>query len=231
MKKQRIHWLQHAAHEDSGCIEPWLRSRGHAVSHTRLYAGEPLPEVASFDWLIVMGGPMNIYEYDRHPWLRDEKVFINDAVVTKKKALGICLGSQLFSDVLGGKVTKNKYQEIGWFNVNMESDADKSSMMSGVDGRYLAFHWHGDTYALPPGARRLASSEACPQQAFSWGDRVLGLQFHLEVTADNAREWLRLDPPAADRYVQTPVEILADPARFTENNRLMCRLLENFEKI
>ena len=231
MKKQRIHWLQHADHEDSGCIEPWLTSRGHAVSHTRLYAGEPLPEGSSLDWLIVMGGPMNIYEYDRHPWLRDEKAFINDAIVTKKKVLGICLGSQLVSDVLGGKVTRNKYQEIGWFNVNMESDTDKSSIMSGVGGRYLAFHWHGDTYALPPGAKRLASSEACLQQAFSWGDRVLGLQFHLEVTADNAREWLRVDPPKPDRYVQTPAEILADPARFTENNRLMCRLLENFEKI
>lgn len=231
MTKQRVHWLQHADHEDSGCIEPWLRSRGHAVSYTRLFAGESPPVLDSFDWLIVMGGPMNIYEYEAHPWLKTEKSFINDAIVTKKKILGICLGSQLVSDVLGGKVTKNKYQEIGWFNVNMTPDRNKSPMTNGIEDRYLAFHWHGDTYALPPGAKCLASSEACSQQAFSWGDRVLGLQFHLEVTAANAREWLRVDPPRPDRYVQTPDFILADESRFTDNNRLMCRLLENMEKI
>lgn len=145
--------------------------------------------------------------------------------------LGICLGSQLIADVLGGKVTKNKYQEIGWFNVNMIEDADKYGIMSGVSGSFEAFHWHGDTYALPAGAICLASSEACAQQAFSWGDRVLGLQFHLEVTLANAREWLRVDPPLPDRYVQSPEQILADGARFTENNRWMCRVLKNMESI
>lgn len=85
MTKQRVHWLQHAEHEDSGCIAPWLEVRGHTLRHTRLHAGERLPDVADLDWLIVMGGPMNIYEYDRHPWLRDEKRFINDAIVNKKK--------------------------------------------------------------------------------------------------------------------------------------------------
>lgn len=231
VKPQRIHWLQHAEHEDSGCIEPWLRSRGHAVSHTRLYAGERPPAVSTFDWLIVMGGPMNIYQHDQHPWLVYEKQLINDACVSNKKIMGICLGSQLVADVLGGPVSLNKYQEIGWFNVNMDTNNNKSSLMDGIGSSYLAFHWHGDTYALPPGAKRLASSEACPQQAFSWGDRVLGLQFHLEVTAANAREWLRLDPPKPDRYVQTPDYILSDESRFAENNRLMCRLLENLEAI
>ncbi|MEK6806255.1 MAG: type 1 glutamine amidotransferase [Pseudomonadota bacterium] len=230
MKPQRAHWLQHAEHEDSGCIEPWLISRGHQVTHTRLFAGESLPDASSFDWLIIMGGPMNIYEHDRHPWLIPEKKLINDAIVTNKKILGICLGSQLLSDVLGGAVTKNKYQEIGWFKVELTEDG-VNSPYSVAGHEFLAFHWHGDTYALPPQAKCLARSEACGQQAFSHGARRLGLQFHLEVTVDDAREWLKVDAPKPERYVQSVEEILRDPTRFSENNRLMRKLLEQMEAI
>src|ERR1051326_8249383 len=115
--KQRVHWIQHAEHERLGCIEPWLRPREVPLGHTRPYAGDAFPAAADYDCLIVMGGPMNIYEHDRHPWLVREKELINDAIVMNKKVLGICLGAQLLADVLGGVVRKNKYQEIGWFEV------------------------------------------------------------------------------------------------------------------
>ena len=93
----RIHWLQHADFEDLGCIGPWLAARGHAVSGTRLYAGETLPDPAAFDALIVMGGPMNIYEYAAHPWLRTEKALIREAIAQGRRVLGICLGAQLIA--------------------------------------------------------------------------------------------------------------------------------------
>lgn len=103
--------------------------------------------------------------------------------------------------------------------------------MAELGEKFLAFHWHGDTYDLPPGAKCLATSAACAQQAFSHGDRRLGLQFHLEMTAKNAREWLQVDAPKPERYVQSAEEILRDPARFADNNRLMLKLLERMEAI
>ena len=227
----RVHWLQHAEHEGLGCIEPWLRERGHRLTGTRLQRGEELPAPDDFDWLIVMGGPMNIYEHDRHPWLIREKFLIRDACVKKKKVLGICLGSQLVADVLGGQVTQNPETEIGWFDVELNADAEKSTLFKGFPSTFQAFHWHGDTFSYPPGATPLMSSRACPRQAFTWGEgRVVGLQFHLEVELADARRWLAEDAPAPQRYVQGADEILRDPARFAENSRLMRLLLERLSE-
>jgi GMP synthase-like glutamine amidotransferase len=223
----RVHWLQHAEHEGLGCIEPWLRARGHRVRGTRLHLGEELPGIDDFDWLIVMGGPMNIYEHDRHPWLIREKFLIRDACVKKKQVLGICLGSQLVADVLGGHVSENDEPEIGWFDVQLGEQGRTSALFADFPDTFAAFHWHGDTFKLPPGATPLMSSAACPSQGFSWGEgRVLGLQFHLEVELDDARRWLATDAPEPRRYVQGADEILRDPARFAENRRLMHCLLE-----
>jgi len=225
----RVHWLQHAEHEGLGSIEPWLRARGHRVAGTRLQRGEELPHVDDFDWLIVMGGPMNIYEHDRHSWLIREKFLIRDACVKNKKVLGICLGAQLIADVLGGGVTQNREPEIGWFDVMFNDEAEKSPLFDAFPHKFMAFHWHGDTFAYPKGATPLMRSEACERQAFSWGEgRVLGLQFHLEVELDDARRWLETDAPEPRRYVQAPAEILRDAERFAANRRLMHALLERF---
>lgn len=223
----RVHWLQHAEHEGPGCIERWMRERGHALGATRLYRGETLPDAGDLDWLIVLGGPMNIHEHDRFPWLIPEKLFIRDACVKNKKVLGICLGAQLVADVLGGSVGRNLEPEIGWFKVFLNDEAAKLTLFVDFPASFEAFHWHGDTFTCPPGATPLMSSEACPRQAFSWGaGRVLALQFHLEVELADARRWLREDPPSPGRYVQTAAEMLRDPARFAGNTRLMRRLLQ-----
>jgi GMP synthase-like glutamine amidotransferase len=223
----RTHWLQHADFEDLGCIAPWLVARGDIVTHTRLYAGETLPTTDTFDFLIVMGGPMNIYEYDAHPWLKAEKALIKQAIAAGKRVLGICLGSQLIADVLGGPVTRNAHTEVGWFPVQMNAAARQSRLFAGFPERYLAFHWHGDTFAIAPGARNLASSAACAHQAYDFRGRVAAIQFHLEVTAANARDWFAHERPAPAAYVQAPEKILTDISLFAENNRLMIRLLEN----
>lgn len=225
----RVHCLLHAEHEDTGCIEPWLRARGHAVTIARLHAGEPLPTAADLDWLVVMGGPMNIYEHERHPWLVAEKALIADAIAQDRRVLGVCLGAQLVADVLGGPVTRNAHAEIGWFEVRGLPDLAASRAFRQFPPSFVAFHWHGDTFALPPGTRPLLASDACANQAFEHGPRVAGIQFHLEVTAANAREWLALEAPAPDRYVQDAPSILAGLDRFAENNRLMFRLLEAME--
>jgi GMP synthase-like glutamine amidotransferase len=226
----RVHWLQHAEHEGLGCIERWMRDRGHALSATHLYRGETLPDTGDLDWLIVLGGPMNIYEHDRLPWLIPEKMFIRDACVKNKKVLGICLGAQLLADVLGGSVERNPETEIGWFKVSLNDEANKSTLFSDFPGSFEAFHWHGDTFTCPPGATPLMSSEACPRQAFSWGEgRVVALQFHLELELADARRWLQEDPPPPGRYVQTAAEMLREPARFTENTRLMRHLLQRMD--
>jgi GMP synthase-like glutamine amidotransferase len=223
-----VHWLQHADFEDLGCIAPWLCAGGHRVSGTRLYAGEAPPHDMAFDALIVMGGPMNIYEYDQHPWLRGEKALIRSAVDAGKRVLGICLGAQLLADVLGGRVTRNAESEIGWFPLILTGAGRDSPLFADLPETFTGFHWHGDTYALPPGAACLAQSEACAQQAFALGTRLLGLQFHLEVTRPNAEEWFRHERPQAARYVQTPEQILAQQARFEDNNRWMRAVLERF---
>jgi GMP synthase-like glutamine amidotransferase len=224
----RVHWLQHAEHEGLGCIGPWLAERGHAQRCTRLYAGDALPAVAEFDVLIAMGGPMNIYEYSRHPWLRAEKNLIRAAIDAGKRVLGICLGAQLAADVLGGRVSRNAEPEIGWFPVELTAAGRGCPWLADLPAQFVAFHWHGDTYALPPGAENLARSQACAQQAFAWGKQVLGLQFHLEVTRADAEVWLRHERPEPARYVQSAEEILARSSAFEDDNRWMRAILGRF---
>lgn len=223
-----VHWLQHAEHEDLGCIAPWLAARSAQVSMTSLHRGEPLPARPDFDALLVMGGPMNIYEHVAHPWLVAEKQLIREAIDAGRKVLGICLGSQLIADVLGGPVTRNAHTEIGWFDVTLNAEGRAHPAFADWPDRFAAFHWHGDTFAIPPGAQNLMSSQACANQGFAHGEQVLGLQFHLEVTATDARRWLAEETPAASTYVQTPAVMLERIERFALNNRLMLRMLDRF---
>jgi len=230
----RIHWLQHADFEDLGCIGPWLAAHGHRVAGTRLYAGERLPpDAGNLDALIVMGGPMNVYEHDRYPWLLHEKALIASALQSGRRVLGICLGAQLVADVLGGPevqaVTRNPHPEIGWFPVSLTPAGRASGLLADLPDEFTVFHWHGDTHALPPGAERLASSAACSQQAFSLdAGRVLGLQFHLEVTREGAGHWFASERPPPDLYVQSPEYILGQSQAFEDNNRFMRSILGRF---
>lgn len=222
----RVHWLQHAEQEGLGCIAPWLARRGDRVSCTRLQAGEHLPSPADFDWLIVMGGPMNIYDHERHPWLLQEKALIREAIARDRRVLGLCLGSQLIADQLGAAVSRNRETEIGWFDVELNAAGRAHALFADWPARFGVFHWHGDTFAIPPGARNLAASAACANQAFAHGARVVGLQFHPEVTAADVRLWFEHETPEPGAYVQTAREALADIARFAQINRLMLQLLD-----
>ncbi|MFA6959160.1 MAG: type 1 glutamine amidotransferase [Opitutaceae bacterium] len=228
----RIHWFQHVPFEGLGAIEGWLRDRGHTLTCTRFYAGETAPaDVEGFDWLIIMGGPMNIYQYRDYPWLRAEKRVIREAVAANKRVLGVCLGAQLIADALGGKVYQNDECEIGWFSVTAVAEGAGSPFAFPAEA--VVLHWHGDTFALPPGGVWLARSEACEHQAFAVGLRVLGLQFHLEMTADDATRIVKEcgGELTHGHYVQTAAKIIElAPQQAAGAAVLLDRLLSRLEQ-
>lgn len=230
----RLHYLQHIAFENPGSILQWAQENGHVITNTQLYNNDPLPRQQDFDWLVVMGGPMNIYEEEMYPWLTNEKVFIQEAIAAGKVIIGLCLGGQLIADVIGGRVTQNPYKEIGWFPIRLSEDARSSPLFSFLPAQPVVFQWHGDTFSiLPEDAICIAESDACKQQAFVYKNRVFGFQYHMENTpaiiaglVENCR-----DEMVADLYVQTPAELLAHPEYIEQNNQWMNLFLTQLEKM
>ncbi len=194
----KIHYLQHVPFETPAKILEWARERGHGVTSTHLYRGEELPAPENFDLLVVMGGPMGVHDQGEYPWLAKELEFIEGAAKAGKRILGICLGAQLLAVALGGEVRRNPVKEIGWHRVVLTPLAWESPLFGGLPGTMMAFHWHGDTFTIPPGAHHIASSDGCINQAFAVEDRMVGLQFHMESTPqsiealmENCREELQ----------------------------------------
>ncbi len=229
----KIHFLQHVPFEGLGCIENWIQHNHHSVKSTRFYAGDPLPFLADVDFLIVMGGPMGIYDYEDYPWLKVEKEFISAIIEAGKPVLGICLGAQLIADCLGSKVYPGKQKEIGWFPISKTEQAHHSKLMDALPDSMEVFHWHGDTFDIPQGATHLLRSAACENQAFSVDDQLVGLQFHLEMTPHGAAD---LCEHGADELVDGPTiqsadEILSNERRYIQTNQMMFDLLDSmFEK-
>jgi len=173
----KLHWLQHVPFEGLGHIETWAKANDAAISCSRLYDTPRFPNPDAFDLLIVMGGPMGIYDHDDHPWLVEEKAFIRSAIDEGKAVLGICLGAQLIADVLGARVYPGPHKEIGWFPIRKSEGAPEW-----LPENPTVFHWHGDTFDIPGEAVSLAVSDAGINQGFIYRNRVIGLQFHLETT-------------------------------------------------
>jgi GMP synthase-like glutamine amidotransferase len=228
----KVHWFQHVPFEGLGAIEEWLLARGHTLSCTRFYADEAPPVNSDgFDWLIVMGGPMNVHQDNAHPWLPSEKHLIREAITAGKRVLGICLGAQLIADVLGGRVYPNAEREIGWFPVRAVSAAGSAPFAFPREAP--VFHWHGDTFSLPPGSVWLAESDGCAHQAFAVGTRVLGLQFHPEMTADDISRIIQgcADELTPGRYIQ-PADFIISQAKGNEPAaaKLLGQLLAGLEQ-
>lgn len=164
--------------------------------------GRPsFPPVRSIAGLIVMGGPMGVYEADRYPFLKRERDYIRKVIDAKKPVLGICLGAQLVARALGARVYPNRKKEIGWYRVRLTPTGRKDPLMKGGPVSPWVFQWHGDTFDLPRGAHRLASSSLCKNQAFRFGAHVYGLQYHLEVDKAMVLEWL--DQPGAEEELSS----------------------------
>ena len=224
----RVQVLQHVAFEDPGAITPWLLERGHRISTTRLYLNELPPAPEDVDWLIIMGGPMGVHDEAELPWLGAEKTFIRACIDAGKTVLGICLGAQLIADVMGARVHRNAETEIGWFPVSAVGSHPLAKIFS---DNPVVFHWHGDTFAIPDGAEHLCRSTACDNQAFLLGDRVLGLQFHLETTAAGVAA-LCQDcnmNPGTGRWVQPAGNMLAESSHYARCHALLHTLLNSLQ--
>jgi GMP synthase (glutamine-hydrolysing) len=193
----KVYVLQHHPVENLGTIAEALEGAALAWQYVRIYEGQPVPkEMKSAGGLIVMGGPMAVYQADQYPFLGDEMRLIEQAVKEELPVLGVCLGAQIVATALGAKVTRNPAgKEIGWYPVTLSDAAQEDRLWRGVAPTITPFHWHGDIFAVPAGAVSLASSEKTPCQGFRYGGGVYALQFHIEVTPESvaamAAEWPR----------------------------------------
>jgi GMP synthase (glutamine-hydrolysing) len=211
--------LQHHPVENLGTIADALEEAALAWQYVRVHEGHPVPgDMKGAGGLIVMGGPMGVYQADRYPFLRDEMRLIESAAKDNLPILGVCLGAQIVAAALGANVTKNPAgKEIGWHPVSLSAAANEDRLFTGVAAKITPFHWHGDIFELPAGAVSLAESDKTPCQAFRYGDNAYALQFHLEVTGDAvaamAAEWprqLEREKISADQMIAASEKHSAD---------------------
>lgn len=227
-----IHCFQHVHFEDLGCINNWIEMNGHTLKYTKFYENIKIPDVDDFDLLIILGGPMSANDEKKFDWLKSEKEAIKEAIKNDKLIIGICLGSQLIANVLGEEVYRNSEKEIGWFDQYMTDQQESKNILFKNENKLKVFHWHGETYKLPKNSVHLAYSECCENQAFLYKNKVLGLQFHLEVTKksivtmiENGRNELN-----KGKYIQSENEILSQTNNIESNNKIMIQILDDLTK-
>lgn len=202
----RVQIFQHVSFESSAEIAPILLAGGAVLSHTRWFAGDAAPDPDDFDALVVMGGPMSANDEDKYAWLSVEKQLLRDAIAAGKPVLGICLGAQLIASALGARVYPGRQPEIGWFNIEgLNRGPGEYAFPASLE----VMHWHGETFDLPPGAQHLARSAGCENQAFCIGNKVVGLQFHLEMGAQAVEDILTHcgDEISDGQYMQSADQI------------------------
>ena len=224
-----VHILQHVSFEGIGSIDKWLNQRNANVSYSRFYESNDLPALSEIDIVIIMGGPMSVHDESEFPWLVEEKRFLREAISAGIPILGICLGAQLLASALGAKIYKNSQKEIGWFDITKVPNPGFQ-----FPDTIKVFHWHGETFTLPPGAVHLARSAACEQQAFQYGENIIGLQFHLETTQETINSLIKNcnDELISDIYIQSEAFIKSEKIEnFEKINNLMSLILNYITRI
>ncbi|MEL7147311.1 MAG: amidotransferase [Bacteroidota bacterium] len=227
----KAHIFQHVPYESEGAISTWIAINQHSVEKTCFFSQWIIPDLSEVDLLIVLGGPMGVYDDLDYPWLAAEKQMLKDFIDTGKPVLGICLGSQLIADALAADVYRGDCTEVGWFDV-MKIQNEDSEVFSFPDSLEV-FHWHSDTFDLPKGAIHLLNSAGCENQAFQVGKQIFGLQFHLEVTQESIENLIAHseDKVNEGKYIQPFHEILNhETSQILHNNRLLFSILDYLEE-
>ena len=224
--------LRHVQAEGLGLLANVLRERGIHHRYLDLPRGDPAPrDLRGVGGLIVLGGPMAVYEGARYPFLATEAELVERALTAGRPVLGVCLGAQLIAQVLGARVYAGERREVGWAPVTLTDDGRDDLVFGVLEPTLTVFHMHGDTYELPPDAKNLARSPLYEQQAFRWGDLVYGLQFHLEFT-DTIIGRLVAEPESREFITGAgvdPARLVAEtPARLRELVPIAQRVYSNF---
>jgi GMP synthase (glutamine-hydrolysing) len=223
---KRLLVFQHVPHEILGTFNPLLKQAGFRIRYVNFgRTPDATPNVEKYDGLIILGGPMCVDQIDSHPHLLTEIAAIRQAMELQMPVLGICLGAQLIATALGAKVRKNPSKEIGWYDVTPTTAGLDDPLFSCFNGTEKIFQWHGDTFDIPHGAEQLATSPDCANQAFRFGDRTYGLQFHLEVNEALIERWLKTPVhirelaalAVTEGSAMTPENIMAETPRYIEN--------------
>ena len=198
-RAMRIVVFQHAKVEHPGMFRNLFREDGFAWDVVELDRGEPIPDLDSYGLMVVMGGPQDVWQESEHPWLVEEKAAIRQFVVEMRRPfLGVCLGHQLLAAALGGDVRTARAPEVGVMTVELTSDGETDPLFRGMGSPMTVFQWHGaEVSELPAEATVLASSPHCAVQAFRYGERAYGLQYHVEITGDTVDEWAAIPVYAA----------------------------------
>jgi GMP synthase-like glutamine amidotransferase len=222
--------FRHSRTEGPGYFATFLDARRIPWRVVKVDAGEQVPtSPREFSGLVFMGGPMSVN--DDLPWIPDVLALINSAAQADIPVLGHCLGGQLMSKALGGSVTRNGVKEIGWGAVAV-ADSTAAKQWFGSTREFTGFHWHGETFTIPPDAIHVAQSPYCANQAFVLG-KHLGMQCHVEMTSELIRSWCddweKELVKKASPSVQTPVQMFERlDERVRSLNRIADRLYERW---
>ncbi|MNI25274.1 GMP synthase [glutamine-hydrolyzing] [compost metagenome] len=205
--------LKHFGLGNDDVVHQWALERGYEAWIREPATGLSKKEFDEADAIVIMGGPMSVYEEEAYPWLIQEKEYILEAIRQEKNVLGICFGAQLLAEILGGRVYRHAHKEIGWHRITRTGE--EHPWLQELPEDFYSFQWHGDTFELPPGAQWLAQSEGCRNQAFAYNDRTVGLQFHLETTPDSIELMLHhwKDALRDAPYIQTAGQIVTEMDR------------------
>ena len=224
--------LKNITIEGPGLLGDLLLDSGWELEIIDLYAGEPAPKnLSGIDMLIVLGGPMNVYETEKYPFLRNELELIEEGYRKDIPVIGFCLGSQLMAVALGAEVKKNPAKELGWYDIALTEEGKSHPLFEDMPESFPIFQWHGDTFNIPVGAKHLATSELCRNQCFSYGNS-LAMQFHPEVKKSDIYDWVdayseeltaEMGPDAANRIKEETENIYTGSRMMAE--KLLRKLL------
>lgn len=206
----RVHSIYHGCFRGLNIIDQWIQNRNHVASESHPNRGESLPPIDDIDFLIILGGPQSARKLDQYPYLHTEIEFIRQAIDHNKIILGICLGAQLLAEALGAQTQKSPQAEIGMHPIELTEAGLLDPIFSTFPLTFDVMHWHFDMVGWVPGMTLLAKSQGCPHQAFKYGHRIYGLQFHLEMEPLWVQAILEhsVNPYQPGRFVQSPQQLL-----------------------